>query len=76
MYGGRSSAELVLLPPSVALFHRKDSHERFHRVNFVVVDIERLPHCKPVTAEVGHAPRLMRHLRIVTADRKDMASPG
>jgi len=29
-----------------------------------------------LSAEIGHATRLMRHLRIVTADRKDMASPG
>jgi methyltransferase (TIGR00027 family) len=29
-----------------------------------------------LSAEIGHATRLMRHLRIVTADRRDMASPG
>jgi O-methyltransferase involved in polyketide biosynthesis len=29
-----------------------------------------------LSAEIGHATRLMRHLRIVAADRKDMASPG
>jgi methyltransferase (TIGR00027 family) len=29
-----------------------------------------------LSAEIGHATRLMRHLRIVTADRKVMASPG
>ena len=27
-----------------------------------------------LSAEIGHATRLMRHLRIVTADRKDLAS--
>jgi methyltransferase (TIGR00027 family) len=29
-----------------------------------------------LSAEIGHATRLMRHLRIVTADRKDLPSPG
>jgi hypothetical protein len=29
-----------------------------------------------LTAEIGHATRLMRHLRIVSADRKGIASPG
>jgi methyltransferase (TIGR00027 family) len=28
-----------------------------------------------LSPEIGHATRLMRHLRIVTADRKDMTSP-
>ena len=29
-----------------------------------------------LSAEIGHATRLMRHLRIVAADRKDLALPG
>ena len=29
-----------------------------------------------LSAEIGDATRLMRHLRIVAADRRDMASPG
>ena len=29
-----------------------------------------------LSAEIGHATRLMRHLRIVTADRKGTASAG
>jgi methyltransferase (TIGR00027 family) len=29
-----------------------------------------------LSAEIGRATRLMRHLRIVAAERKDMASPG
>lgn len=29
-----------------------------------------------LSAEIGHATRLMRHLRIATADRKDTSSPG
>src|SRR5205085_3548726 len=34
----------ALLPPSIALLHREDSHECFHCVDFAVVDLERLPH--------------------------------
>ena len=36
----RESAEQALLPPNVALIHRKDSHERFHSVDFAVVNFK------------------------------------
>jgi hypothetical protein len=39
----RKSAWQTLLPPSVALLQHKDSHERFHRVDFAVIDLERFP---------------------------------
>src|ERR1700689_4985264 len=52
----RKSAEQTLLPPSVALLHRKDSHERFHSVDFSVVDLKRFPHRELVTAALAHAP--------------------
>ena len=29
-----------------------------------------------LSAEIGHATRLMRHLRIVTADRRDVVTSG
>src|SRR5258705_13515491 len=50
------AAEQALLPPSVALLHREDSHERFHRVDFAVVDLERLPHRELVAAALAHTP--------------------
>src|SRR5215471_18245089 len=50
------SPEQALLPPSVALLHRKDSHERFHCVDFAVVDLKRFPHRELVTAALAHAP--------------------
>src|SRR6516225_9608264 len=46
----------ALLPPSVALLHRKDSHERFHSVDFAVEDLKRFPHSELVTAALTHAP--------------------
>jgi hypothetical protein len=46
----------ALFPPSVALLHRKDSHERFHSVDFAVVDLKRFPHRELVAAALAHAP--------------------
>jgi hypothetical protein len=45
----------ALLPSSIALLHREDSHERFHCVDFAVVDFERLPNRELVTAALAHA---------------------
>src|SRR5882672_12699359 len=45
-----------LLPPSVALLYRENSHERFHRVDFAVVNFERLPNRELVAAALAHAP--------------------
>ena len=37
---GAGAAPTALLPPPVALLHRKDSHERFHSVDLAVVDLK------------------------------------
>jgi hypothetical protein len=52
----RESAEQALLPPPVALLHRKDFHERLDRVDLAVVDQERFPHRELVPAALAHTP--------------------
>src|SRR6185436_9482042 len=46
----------TLLPPSVAFLEREDSHERFHRVDFAVIDLEGFPHRKLVASSLAYSP--------------------
>src|SRR5436189_2021022 len=46
----------TLLPAPVALLHGQDPHERLHRVNLAVVNLEGFPHGQLIAAAFADAP--------------------